>query len=403
VPWPETVLLVHNRYRTPGGEEAVYEAEAALLESRGHRVLRYERHNDEITGASSVSTAARAVWNRSVYLDLVALGARERLDVVHVHNTFAVMSPAVHHAARRAGAVVVQTLHNYRLLCPAGTFLRDGVPCEACLGSALPLRAVVHGCYRDDRASSAAVAGVLVAHRAIGTWRHQVHAYIALSEFARSRFAAGGLPAERLHVKGGFLEPDPGAGAHEGQYLLFVGRLSEEKGVRTLLDAWLRLRAPVRLKLIGDGPLAGQVRTAAAADHRIEWLGARPRADVLAEMRGARALVLPSVCYENFPMVVPEASASGLPIIAARIGSLAEIVSDGETGFHFRAGDPDDLAARVSAVHDLQADALRQIGDNARAAFENQLTADHAYRRLLDIYHAASAVRVAARRSARSK
>lgn len=394
MPSPETILLVHNRYRESGGEDAVYEAEASLLEANGHRVLRYERHNDELANASRLGMAADAIWNRRVHSEVEKLLERERPNIVHVHNIQAVISPAVHHAAHRSGAAVVQTLHNFRLLCPGGLFLRDGAPCEACLGAAVPWRAVAHACYRNDRAASAVVAGVLVAHRALGTWHRQVDALVALSEFARDRFVAGGLPADRLHVKGGFVDPDPGVGSHAGDEWLYVGRLSPEKGIGMLLEAWRRLERPARLAIAGDGPMAPAVRAAAAADPHIEWLGALPREQVLERMKAARALVLPSVCYENFPTVLAEAYATGLPVVASDIGSLRELVEEGVTGRRFEAGDAGALAAVVQALDG--GPVLAELGRRARTAWLERYTAAAAYARLLEIYRSALSRRIAA-------
>lgn len=391
---PDTILLVHNRYRESGGEDAVYEAEGSLLEARGHRVLRYERHNDELANASRIGMAADAIWNRRVHAEVEKLLERERPNVVHIHNIQAVISPAVHHAAHRSGAAVVQTLHNFRLLCPGGLFLRDGVPCEACLGSAVPWRAVRHACYRGDRAASAVVAGVLVAHRALGTWQRHVDALIALSGFARDRFVAGGLPADRLHVKGGFVDPDPGAGEHADGEWLYVGRLAPEKGIATLLAAWRQLAGPTRLAVVGDGPLAAEVRAAAATDPRIEWLGAQSRAQVLERMKRARALVLPSVCYENFPTVLVEAYATGLPVVASDIGSLRELVEEGVTGRRFEAGNAAALAAAVQSLDG--GPVLAELGRRARSAYLERYTAAAAYGRLLEIYRSALSRRIAA-------
>ena len=383
---PETVVLVHNAYQQRGGECGVYEAEAALLEARGHRVVRFEAHNDAIAGMTRIRAGAAAIWSGAERDRLARLLAEVDADVVHFHNTFPLISPAAYYAARDAGVPVVQTLHNYRLLCPNANLYRDGGPCESCIGRAVPWPGVVHRCYRDDRAASATVAGMIAVHRALGTWTNRVDAYIALTDFARRKFIQGGLPTRRLHVKGHFIDPDPGPGSGVGGYALFVGRLSPEKGVGTLLDAW-RARPGVPLRIVGDGPLASDVAAAAAALPDVQWLGARSPAEVSALMGEAELLVFPSDCYETFGRVVIEAFARGTPVVASDHGAAAELVESGTTGLHFRAGDAPALAAAVRHAHSLPAlrDAFRQ---RARGAYRARFSADANYRRLIEIYRA---------------
>lgn len=379
---PPGVLLVHNRYRQPGGEDRVFTAEAELLRARGHRVIRHEAHNDAVAEHAPVALAARTIWSRATYRELRALIRRERPDVVHVHNTLPLLSPAVYYAAGAEGVPVVQTLHNYRLLCPAGLLLREGRVCEECVGRTVPLPAVVHGCYRSSRAATGAVAAMLSAHRLLGTWRERVDVYVALTEFARRKFVEGGLPAGRIRVKPNFLAADPGMGPHRGGYALFVGRLSPEKGIHTLLDAWSRLDGTVPLKMAGDGPLAS---LAGQGVPGVEWLGRQPSERVLALMRDASFLVFPSHWYEGLPMTLVEAFATGLPVISSRLGSMEELVEDGRTGLHFTPGDPRSLAAQVARLvrHPREA---AEMGGRARAAYEARYTAERNYALLLDLY-----------------
>jgi glycosyltransferase involved in cell wall biosynthesis len=383
---PGTVVLVHNAYQQRGGECGVYEAEAALLETRGHRVVRFEAHNDAIAGMTRLRAGTTAIWSGGERDRLRRVLASAAADVVHFHNTFPLISPAAYYAAHDAGVPVVQTLHNYRLLCPNANLYRDGGPCESCIGRAVPWPAVVHRCYRDDRAASATVAGMITVHRALGTWTNRVDAYIALTNFARRKFIAGGLPAQRIHVKGHFIDPDPGAGTGAAGCALYVGRLSPEKGVRTLLDAW-RARPGMPLRIVGDGPLAAEVAAAAAALPDVEWLGARTPAEVSTLMGEAALLVFPSDCYETFGRVVIEAFARGTPVLASDHGAAAELVESGATGLHFRAGDARALAEAVRHAHTLPAlrDAFR---GRAREAYRTRFGADANYRRLLDIYRA---------------
>jgi glycosyltransferase involved in cell wall biosynthesis len=386
---PERILIVHNRYRQRGGEDGVFEAEADLLASRGHTVHRFAVDNDTIeaaTAARRVRLAASTVWS-SAGVRLVERRLREtRAELMHVHNTLPLLSPAVHVAARRLGVPSVQTLHNYRLSCPAGTFFRDGSPCEDCRGLPVAVPAVVHACYKDSRQASAAVAAMLAVHRLRGTWTRDVAAFVALTAFARDRLRDAGLPAERVWIKPNFLARDPGSSAAPGSGFLYLGRLAPEKGVDVLLDAWRELPATVTLTIAGSGPLGPRVE--AAVRPGIEHVEL-DRDGVYRSIRQAAAVVVPSLWYEGFPLVVLEAFASGRPVIAARIGSLAEIVEDGVTGFLVPPGDPSALAAAVATAAG-DPDLVRRMGAAARATFERHYTADRNYERLLEIYRAAA-------------
>lgn len=383
------ILVVHNRYQQAGGEDQVFLEETALLEDRGHEVTRYELHNDRIETMNRATLAKKTLWNGAVYRELGELLRRERPYVAHFHNTFPLVSPAGYYAARAAGVPVVQTLHNYRLLCPNALFYRDGGPCEDCLGKAVTWPGVVHGCYRGSPVASAVVTGMLTAHRAARTYAKTVDAYIALTEFARRKFVEGGLPEEKILVKPNFVSPDPGAGQGRGGFALFVGRLSPEKGIGTLLEAWERPGGRVPLKVVGDGPLTGNVVSAAARHPGIEYLGRKPAEEVRALMKEAAVLVFPSEWYETFGRVAAEAFAAGTPVVAADIGAIAEIVEDGKTGLRFRPGDAGHLAAQVGLVLSDPA-AYARMRREARAEFEARYTAGRNYGMLMEIYESVS-------------
>lgn len=382
------MLVLHNHYQQPGGEDQVFAAESDLLEAHDHRVLRYALHNDLVAGMSRPALARSTIWNGDVYRKLRVLIRRERPQIAHFHNTFPLISPAAYYAARAEGVPVVQTLHNYRLLCSNAQFFREGRVCEDCVGKALPWPGVAHACYRDSRPASGVVAAMLTTHRALGTWSRAVDAYITLTEFARRKFIEGGLPAEKLTVKPNFVHPDPGAGEGKGRYVLFVGRLSEEKGVGTLLAAWERLKDKVPLKIAGDGPLATKVAKTAARLREVEWIGRQDKDQVLALMKDARALIFPSLWYEGFPMVIAEAYAVGLPVIASDLGGMSSLIDHGRTGLHFRPGDAEDLAASVgwAAGHPAELSRMRR---EARFEFETRYAAERNYRMLIDVYEEA--------------
>ena len=382
------ILAVHNRYQRPGGEDQVFVDETALLEARNHRVFRYEVHNDQVEQVNRLALAKDTVWNTSAYRELRTIIRRERPDVVHFHNTLPLVSPAGYYAARAEGVPVIQTLHNYRLLCPVALFFRDGRVCEDCMGKAVPWPGVVHGCYRGSRAASGVIATMLTVHRALRTWTEMVDVYVALTEFARSKFIEGGLPAGKIVVKPNFVAPDPGRGQGGGGYALFVGRLAPEKGTGTMLAAWDRLGTKLPLKIVGDGPLRDLVVEAAARQSNVEWLGHRPVANVHALMGKADMLVFPSQWYETFGRVAAEAFAAGTPVIAANIGAVAELVEHGRTGLKFRPGDAEDLVTQVEWALSHPAE-LRSMREEVRAEFEAKYTAERNYLTLMEIYEAA--------------
>ena len=378
------ILLVHNYYQLAGGEGLVFRAEAELLKARGHAVLEYTAHNDQLAATGALKTALTAIWNQNVYQELHSLVQKERIQVVHFHNTFPLISPAAYYAAKAAGAAVVQTLHNYRLLCPNALFFREGSVCEDCLGKAIPWPGVAHKCYRNSLVASSAVSTVLTLHRAAKTWRTQVDAYIALTAFAKDKLIQGGFPKDLVHIKPNFVDPDPGYQPQPGAYALYVGRLSVEKGIDTMLAAWAKLEQTLPLKIIGDGPLANDVAQAAKQHPGIEWLGRCPSDVVYQAMKGARFLVVPSKWYEGLPRTIVESFAVGTPVLASDLGAMSSLIQPNTTGWHFEAGNVEDLIRTVTH-HTAPNATLRQ---STRKAFEDNYCADKNYKRLLEIYRA---------------
>lgn len=382
------VLAVHNYYQQFGGEDQIFQTETGLLESRGHEVHRYTVHNDKIKGKNPLVLASNTIWNGSTYQEMRQLIREFKPDVAHFHNTFPLISPSAYYAARAEGVPVVQTLHNYRLLCSNALFFRQGKVCEDCLGQVLPVSAIVHACYRGNRKETAGVAAMLTLHSWLKTWRNQVQVFIAYSQFALDKFIEGGLPAEKFMFKTNFLHPDPGVGEGKGGYALFVGRLSVEKGLGVLLDAWKQLEHPIPLKIVGNGPMSELVTDAVERIPGVEWLGRKSLPEVYDLMGNASFLVFPSEWYETFGRVAIEAFARGTPVIAADIGAITELVTPYKTGLHFKASDPKDLAAQVEWAIS-HPDELTQMRQNARAEFEAKYTAEDNYQRLVEIYQTA--------------
>ena len=379
------VLSIHNSYQIRGGEDESREAEQRLLREMGHSVEVYEENNDRLSSLNAIQLACKTIWSKEAYKTVKQLLAKQPHDIVHVQNFFPLISPSVYYAAKSMGVPVVQTLRNYRLLCPNAMFFREGSVCEACIGKALPLPGVLHGCYRESQTASGAVATMLTVHRLMQTWMQKVDLYIDLTEFARQKFIQGGFPEDKIVVKPNFVNPDPGIGQGSGGYALYVGRLSVEKGLDTLLAAWEKLGKQLPLKIVGDGPLANQVVEATQRLGNVEWLGRKPVQEVYALMGEAKLVIFPSKWYETFGRVAVEAFAKGTPVIAANIGAIAEVVEHGRTGLHFQPGDAVDLATQVEWALSHPSE-LAQMRREVRAEFENKYTAKQNYRQLMEIY-----------------
>ncbi|UUX52049.1 glycosyltransferase [Nisaea acidiphila] len=388
------VLFAHCHYKQHGGEDRVVEAEIAALRTAGHEAVLLERDNRSIR---STWDAARTAWELPGTEKLRA-GLREEIadaapDIVHAHNIFPLITPSLYDAAGDLGIPVVQTLHNYRNICASALLMRDGRICEDCVGAS-PYRAVLHRCYRNSVPGSLALARMIDLHRRRGTWKHAVGRFIALTEFSRGRFVAGGLPADRISVIGNSPGPAfaaaPDDGPREGA--LFVGRLSEEKGIAALLDIWRTDWPPLRV--IGDGPDRPALDRA-AAEGRAVALGTLGASEIAAEMHRAALCVLPSRCYENFPMTLAEAFAAGLPVAASRIGALGELVEDGKTGCSF---DPFDAADTERVIGRALSDParLRRWGKAARQHYEESLSSDRNTAAKLALYEELISARAAA-------
>jgi glycosyltransferase involved in cell wall biosynthesis len=401
---PLKILAVHNAYRQPGGEDVAFEQEIEMLKRAGENVIHYRRTNSEIDGYSGVGymgLVKGTVWASDTRREFAALLRREKPDVVHVHNTFVLISPSIYSACAEAGIPVVQTLHNFRLLCPVATLFREGKACEECLDHSL-LRSVKHGCYNQSRTATAVVASMLAYHRGRDTWNREIASFVALSEFARRKFVQGGLPADRISVKPNFVYPDPGARTGVGEYALFVGRLSPEKRVNTILDAWRHLRSSIPLVIMGEGPERAGLEKQAQGLNNVRFTGRMPREEVLAAMNRARFLIFPSDMCENFPVTLVESFACGTPVICSRIGAMQDIVADGSTGLHFTTGDGEDLARKVDWAW-AHPDESRWMGERARQEYLTRYTAEKNYPALMEIYRRTVEAHQAARNNVPAK
>lgn len=379
------ILQVHNFYQQSGGEDIVVASEEKLLLRHGHDVHQFTLHNEAIPQMAAYQVAIKTLWNDSAHRAICRKIEKFGIDVVHVHNTFPLISPAIYYAAQVAKVPVVQTLHNYRLLCPAATLYRAGAPCEKCVGKFVPWPAIVHGCYRASTAASAMTALMLATHRAFRTYSAQVNVYIAASKYSLDKFVQGGLPRKRLTLKTNFVIDDPGIGSGYGGYALFAGRLAPEKGLRTLLKAWAALSIRIPLKIAGDGPLRSEVESLAQTTPNVEYLGfcSRPRINEL--MRNAALLVFPSEWYEVSPLSVMEAMASGTPVLASDRGSLTEMIVPNQNGLLFPPGDVAALAATVETLF-REPDFLSEMRYPTRQHYEANYASEPNYKKLMAIY-----------------
>lgn len=385
------ILLIHNFFKELGGEDKVVAAEYGLLVKYGHKVDLFTAENRYIRSfKDKFETAWRLAYSTSSYR-LLGCKIREfRPDLVQVQNLFPLLTPSIYDACREAGIPIVQRLANYRIFCPGSLFMRDGRICEDCMSS-FPFRAVLHRCYRDSILGSLAVAWMVYFHRRRRTWQKKVDYFIALSEFAKSKFIQGGLPSFKIVVKPNFVYPDPGAKAQDkiGKYVLFVGRFSHEKGLTTLIDAWRGLRG-VPLKIVGDGPLRSVVEDKIERYElkEVKVLGHCSHKKVFELMKGARFLVFPSECYENFGLVAVEAFACGIPVIATSLVAGGEIIEDGRTGLYFVPGATEDLAEKVEWAWTYPKETAR-MGWEARRDYEEKYTPERNYEMLMEIYEMA--------------
>lgn len=390
------ILQLHNRYQIIGGEEGVVHAEKALLESHGHQVHLLEVTNDNLVGVKAkLDAAIGAIYSQASKRQVFAKLRSFKPDLVHVHNFFPLLSPSVYDACQEAGIPVVQTLHNYRLICPKAMLFREGQVCEVCVGKSVAIAGIRSGCYRASRSQTAAVAAMLAYHQWRGTWRNRVTVYIALTEFQKQKLIAGGIPEHKIQVKCNFVEMPDLVPVPREDYILFVGRLAEEKGVIDLIAAYRECQnfsqELPHLKIVGDGPLKSelmaQVKELGLTD-RITFLGRQNKLQVLSLMQRSSLLVFPSIWYEGFPLTLAEAFACGLPAIVPNLGSMAEIVTPGVTGFHFITRDAKDLARVIqAAIADKVL--LQKCSMQARTAYEDNYTAEINYNKLLQIYYQA--------------
>ncbi len=384
---PGKVLVLHNYYQQRGGEDVAFENEVNAMRVAGWNVDTYEVSNDSVSKYSAGGLFVNTIWSADSGKALKCEIQRLRPDVVHIHNFFPLLSPSVHWIANQSGAAVVQTLHNFRLGCLSGSFFRNGKTCRDCLGKA-PVLGVARRCYRGNLGASAALFSMLEFHRIAGTWKQAVDAYIALTGPSRDLLQEIGVPAHKVHVKPGVLFPDAGIGNGDGGYFLYVGRLTEEKGILTLLEAWESGEELPTLILVGTGPLEPVVREVASRCKRILPVGKVDATEVANYMKRARALVFASEWFENCPMVVVESMSCGTPVVSSDLPTIREMLGPGPHAHFFETGNSRSLLQAVRAFQ-AQSEIEEQVRLVARARFENAFSTAINIEKLSAIYDSA--------------
>jgi glycosyltransferase involved in cell wall biosynthesis len=384
------ILSVHNYYRQAGGEDVVARQECELLREHGDQVVEYRRSNSELGDdlTSKLLFAGRAFWSRKSEREIEAIILRTRPHVAHFHNVFPQISLSGYRACKRLDVPVIQTVHNYRLVCVRGDYYRNNRVCRDCLNWKIPLPAVLHRCYRGSFAQSAAAAAALAAHQALKTWNRLVDVFVALTEFGKVRLIEAGFPEQKIIVKPNFVRPDPGICERysEKGYALFAGRLSPEKRVVSLIEAWNTID-DVPLVIVGSGPGEAFIKEIVGRGHlsNVQLLEAQPRKELLALMKRAKLLLVPSEWYETFGMVIIEAFACGIPVFASRLGAMAELIEDGKTGRLFTPGSVEEIRQCMAwaSQHPVE---LARMGLNARNVFETKYTAEVNYPLMMRLY-----------------
>ncbi len=381
---PLHITFAHNRYLYRGGEDESREQEMAMLRAQGHTVSEYVVDNRDVPKGSYVSAGLRSVWNGVEHERMRKYLRSARPDILKVDNYFPLLSPAIFDAAKAEGVATVLSVRNYRLVCPAATLYRDGHVCTDCVGHRLATSAIRHRCYRDSSLQSAAVVLSNTWAHLRGTWQRSIDQYIAVSRFVKEQLIQGGFPAEKIAVKPNCIA-DTGMGDGSGHYALFVGRLTAEKGVRVLLEAWRQIGSAMPLKIIGDGPLEAEIRASLPQLPGVEYLGRRSIAEVCESLGRATALIFPSEWMEPFGRTIIEAYSKGTPVIAADTAPMRDMIEHEVTGLLYPTGSADALAGAVRA---LQADAqrLRAMRARARERYMRDYSVERNYAAMMEIF-----------------
>ncbi len=373
------ILVVHNKYYYRGGEDTVVDAEASLLRRNGHKVLIYSRDNKEIDTISTLQLVLDTFASTRTIHDIQRIQREFKPDIIHAHNIFPLISPSIYKIAKKLHIPIVQTLHNFRLLCPQAMLFRDGKACESCIGK-IPWRASLYHCYRNSFAQSSFTAIAITTHKILDNWQQSLHQYIVLSQIARDKFIQGGIPITQLSIKPNFVESTRVPNWSQRERGIFIGRLSVEKGLDVLVKA-VALLDKIKIDVYGTGPLADLVSAATG----LRSLGFHPQSALINRLHQVSYLVMPSTGIESFGLVAIEAFSCGTPVIASRHGSLAEIIKHGETGLLVKPGDHQELAHAI-AWAEGHPDEMIKMGQAAYNDYLEHYTPESNYKILMKIY-----------------
>ncbi|MBF0252409.1 MAG: glycosyltransferase family 4 protein [Candidatus Omnitrophica bacterium] len=380
------ILRVHNYYKNRGGEATCFHNEVELLKKNGQEVVVYTRNNKDITKMFSIKNFFNAIWSKQTYREIADLIEKEKPEIVHFDNIFPLVSPSAYYAVKKKGIPVIQTLHNYRLLCANAMLYVKNDICEKCAGKALQFPGVLNKCYKNSYLASAVVVLMNFAHRLLGTRIKKVDHYFVPSEFAKNKLVHYGMPENKISVKANVLSNDPGVGAGIGENVIYVGRLSQEKGIHSLIKAWSGIK-DISLTIVGDGPMRSEVEEYLFVNDlkNVKIKGLLSHAEVLELVKQSRILIFPSEWYEVQPFTLIEAFACGKPVVAGRIGVMSDFIEENRTGIFFETKNSTDLAEKVVRLYN-DVNKVKELGINCRIEYEAKYTNSKIYNSMMSVY-----------------
>ena len=385
------ILFIHNKYQEEGGEDVAFNGEVSLFKQK-HEIFELIFNNDDIvTVTDKLKTSITGFYNFSSARKVKETIAIFKPDVIHIHNLFFTASPSILYAAKKRGVPVIVTLHNYRLICCNALLLRNNTVCELCVNHKLPHYGIKYKCYKNSSIGSAITTGITGLHKYLKTWNKYVDQYISLTEFAKSKFIRSSLllKENQITVIPNFVFGNGAPPQIRENFFLYVGRISGEKGIELLLREFSR-ELTHKLIIVGDGPLKHRLEEQYISDN-ILFIGKKGRNEVVDLMSKCKALIFPSVCYEGLPFTILEAFSTGTPVIASRLGAMAEIIKDGISGFHFIPNDKNDLANAIDKFNQLNEKERQAMRKQARLSYEQKYHPEAHYQALLSVYQKAIA------------
>lgn len=383
----QNVLMAHNYYQVPGGEDTVFHNEVKMLEKNGHKVTKYTRHNDEIKDGmiSKLKLGIDTIFSFKTYKEVKKLIDENDIDVVHVHNTLPLISPSIYYAARAKKVPVVQTIHNFRLLCPGATFTRNGEICEDCISKGLE-QSLKHRCYRNSLSQTFIMYAMLKFHRIIGTY-NKVN-YITLTEFNKHKLSSLVKDKNDIYVKPNFVEKREQGKRKLEDYFVYMGRLDDIKGINFLVESWKYIDKNIQLYIMGTGQEYENIKSYVNKYklNNVNILGFTKREIAFEIIKNSRATVVPSKCYEGFPMTIVESFSLGIPVIGSKIGNIKSIIDEGENGLLFEKNNKESLKYVINKVfYDRELNI--NLGKNAYKVFKDKYTDEKNYRNIEKIYN----------------